>query len=71
MLSHKLQKALCANNQSSLAKDETSGHFTVICIAQFENKNDKKNKNDNLKMVLVLQTHTSVSVLSYSIILHI
>ena len=46
------QKALRANNWSSLAKDETSGPFMATCSSV--RKNDEKNKKKNLKMVLVL-----------------
>ena len=40
------EKALCANNLSSLAKEETSGPFVVTCSSVW--KNDEKKKN--LKM---------------------
>ena len=60
MLLQNLQKALRANNRSSLAKDETSGPFVATCSPV--RKNDEKNKNkknkNNLKMVLVLRSHT-------------
>ena len=55
MLLQNLQKALRANNRSSLAKDETSGPFVATCSPV--RKNDEKNKK-NLKMVLVLRSHT-------------
>ena len=55
MLFQNLQKALRANNRSSLAKDETSGPFVATCIPV--RKNDEKKKK-NLKMVLVLRSHT-------------
>ena len=59
MLLQNLQKALRANNRSSLAKDETSGPFVATCspVRKNDEKNKKKNKN-NLKMVLVLRSHT-------------
>ena len=57
VLLQNLQKALRANDRSSLAKDETSGPFVVTCSSV--RKNDEKNKNkNNLKMVLVLRSHT-------------
>ena len=57
MLLQNLQKALRANNRSSLAKDETSGPFVATCSPV--RKNDEKNKKkNNLKMVLVLRSHT-------------
>ena len=56
MLLQNLQKALRANNRSSLAKDETSGPFVATCSPV--RKNDEKNKKKNLKMVLVLRSHT-------------
>ena len=58
MLLQNLQKALRANNRSSLAKDETSGPFVATCSPVRKNdEKNKKNKN-NLKMVLVLRSHT-------------
>ena len=60
MLLQNLRKALCANNQSSLAKDETSGPFVSTCSSV--RKNDEK--NNNLKMVLVLRSHTFSSKIS-------
>ena len=59
MLLQNLQKALRANNRSSLVKDETSGPFVATCspVRKNDEKNKKKNKN-NLKMVLVLRSHT-------------
>ena len=63
MLLQNLQKALHANNRSSLAKDETSGPFVATCSSV--RKNDEKNKNkNNLKMVLVLCSHTFSSKIS-------
>ena len=56
MLLQNLQKALRANNRSSLAKDETSGPFVATCSPV--RKNDEKKKKKNLKMVLVLRSHT-------------
>ena len=56
MLLQNLKKALCANNWSSLAKDETSGPFVATCNSVREN--DEKKKKKNLKMVLVLRSHT-------------
>ena len=51
MLLQNLQKALRANNRSSLAKDETSGPFVATCSPVRKNdEKNKKNKN-NLKMV--------------------
>ena len=61
MLLQNLQKALHANNRSSLAKDETSGPFVATCSPV--QKNDEKNKK-NLKMVLVLRSHTFSSKIS-------
>ena len=43
---YNLQKALRANNRSSLAKDETSGPFVATCSSV--RKNDEKKKK-NLK----------------------
>ena len=67
MLLQNLQKALRANNRSSLAKDETSGPFVATCSPvrknDEKNKKNKKNKN-NLKMVLVLRSHTFSSKIS-------
>ena len=60
MLLQNLQKALRANNQSSLAKDETSVPFVATCSSV--RKNDKNKKN--LKMVLVLRSHTFSSKIS-------
>ena len=60
MLLQSLQKALCANNRSSLVKDETSGPFVATCSPV--RRNDEKNKN--LKMVLVLRSHTFSSKIS-------
>ena len=60
MLLQSLQKTLCTNNQSSLAKDETSGPFVVTCSSV--QNNDEKKKN--LKMVLVLRSHTFSSKFS-------
>ena len=40
---YNLQKALRASNQSSLAKDETSGPFVVTCSSV--QKNDEKKNN--------------------------
>ena len=57
MLLQNLQKALRANNWSSLAKDETSGPFVATCSPV--RKNDEKNKKkNNLKLVLVLRSQT-------------
>ena len=58
MLLQNLQKALHANNWSSLAKDETSGPFVATCSSV--RKNDEKNKKNKnyLNMVLVLHSHT-------------
>ena len=64
MLLQNLQKALCANNRSSLAKDETPGPFGATCSSvRKDNEKNKKNKN-NLKMVLVLRSHTFSSKIS-------
>ena len=63
MLLQNLQKALRANNRSSLAKDETSGPFVATCSPV--RKNDEKNKN--LKMVLVLRSHTFSSKIASSL----
>ena len=63
MLLQNLQKALRANDRSSLAKDETSGPFVATCSPV--RKNDKNNnKNKNLKMVLVLRNYTFSSKIS-------
>ena len=64
VLLQNLQKALRANNRSSLAKDETSGPFVATCSPV--RKNDEKNKKNenNLKMVLVLRSHTFSSKIS-------
>ena len=62
MLLQNLQKALRANNRSSLVKDETSGPFVATCTSV--RKNDEKNKKKNLKMVLVLRSHTFSSKIS-------
>ena len=67
MLLQNLQKALCANNRSSLAKDETSRSFvaTRSPVRKNDEKNKNKNKNKNyLKMVLVLRSHTFSSKIS-------
>ena len=48
MLLQNLQKALRANNRSSLAKDETSGPFVATCSSV--RKNDEKKMKKNLKM---------------------
>ena len=61
MLLQNVQKALCANNRSSLGKDETSGPFVAPCSSV--RKNDEKNKN-NLKIVLVLRSHTFLCKIS-------
>ena len=61
VLLQNLQKALRANNRSSLAKDETSGPFVATCSPvrkNDENNNNNNNKKKNLKMVLVLRSHT-------------
>ena len=65
MLLQNLQKALRANNWSSLAKDETSGPFVETCspVRKNDEKSNKKNKNI-LKMVLVLRSHTFSSKIS-------
>ena len=57
MLLQNLQKVLCANNWSSLAKDKTSGPFVATCSSVRKN-DEKKKKKKNLKMVLVLRSHT-------------
>ena len=60
-----LQKALRANNRSSLAKDETSGPFVATCSSV--RKNDEKKKKKNLKMLWCCgPMHTSASVLCNS-----
>ena len=66
MLLQNQQKALRANNWSSLAKDETSGPFVATCSSVRKNdEKNKKNKNkNNLKMVLVLRSHTFSSKIS-------
>ena len=61
VLLQNLQKALHANNRSSLTKDETSGPFVATCSSV--RINDEKNRN-NLKMVLVLHSHTFSSKIS-------
>ena len=55
-----LQKALRANNRSSLAIDETYGPFVATCsqVRKNDEKNKKKKNKNNLKMVLVLRSHT-------------
>ena len=58
MLLQNLQKALRANNRSSLAKDETSGPFVATCSPVRKNDEKNKKKKKNLKMVLVLRSHT-------------
>ena len=59
MLLQNLQKALRANNRSSLAKDETCGPFMATCSSvQKNDENNKNNKNNNLIMVLVLHSNT-------------
>ena len=66
MLLQNIQKALRANNWSSLARDETSGPFVASCSSVRKNdekNNNKKNKN-NLKMVLALCSHTFSSKIS-------
>ena len=63
MLLQNLQKALCANNRSSLVEDETSGPFVATCSSVRKNDKNKNNKN-NLKMVLVLRSHTFSSKIS-------
>ena len=63
MLLQNLQKALRANNRSSLAKDETSGPFVATC-SSVEKNDEKNNKKKNLKMVLVLRSHTFSSKIS-------
>ena len=52
-----LQKALRANNWSSLAKDETSGPFVVTCSSV--RKNDEKKKKKNLKCYGVADPYLS------------
>ena len=49
MLLQNLQKALRANNLSSLAKDETYGPFVATCSSVRKN-DEKKKKKKNLKM---------------------
>ena len=60
-----LQKALHANNRSSLTNDETPRPFLATC--SLVRKNNEKNKMNNLVMVLVLRTHTLASVLQISL----
>ena len=63
MLLQNLQKALRANDRSSLAKDETSGPFVATCSPVRKN-DENNNKNKNLKMVLVLRNYTFSSKIS-------
>ena len=56
MLLQNLQKALRTNNQSSLAKDDTSGPFVATSSSVRKNDNNNNNNNNNKnnpKMVLV------------------
>ena len=62
MLLQNLQKALRANNQSSLVKYETSGPFVATCSSV--RKKRREEEEEESRNVLVLRNHTFSSKIS-------